>query len=287
MIELADLLRKEGIDPGSVSVARHRPKERELRRILPWIAANQRKSFEAYQAAQGPAKTAILVRRDYLASFIGLDNGATVFVGLYERRGQRRITPAEYRAKPEVELLLQARLRSFYDDEDTWFDLDRVGAFEQLHGRLVIDWGSGHLAWIQKIKPGKFPIRMISDENLLTGRMDPWDEIDLSHAELATLPMAWRERMSQWRGVYIITDMKDGARYVGSASGADNILQRWEHYASSGSGGNLGLKDRNPGSFRFSILQLTAPDTTAADTIALESKWKSRLHTRRFGLNRN
>ena len=62
---------------------------------------------------------------------------------------------------------------------------------------------------------------------------------------------------------------------------------RWETYAKMGHGGNRELRRRNPESFEFSILQLVSQDMDASDVQKLEAKWKNRLHTRDYGLNKN
>jgi hypothetical protein len=58
-------------------------------------------------------------------------------------------------------------------------------------------------------------------------------------------------------------------------------------YACSGHSGNKELKNSQPGDLRFSILQRTSPDLDPETVIALEASWKTRLHTRELGLNRN
>ena len=48
------------------------------------------------------------------------------------------------------------------------------------------------------------------------------------------------------------------------------------------------LRGRDPSNFRFSILQLTAPDLIVDEVIALEQSWKLRLRTATpYGLNEN
>jgi hypothetical protein len=90
-----------------------------------------------------------------------------------------------------------------------------------------------------------------------------------------------------WRGIYYIVDPSDGRGYVGSAYGTDNILGRWLSYGVPGHGGNKELRKRDPSNFQFSILQRVSPDMQADEVIQLEQTWKTRLHTREFGLNEN
>jgi len=100
-------------------------------------------------------------------------------------------------------------------------------------------------------------------------------------------PSTWKAALRQWRGIYFIFDESDGQGYVGAAYGTDNLLGRWLNYAARGHGGNKELRKRDPGHFRFSILERVSPDMEAADVIRLESSWKDRLHTRKFGMNEN
>jgi hypothetical protein len=93
--------------------------------------------------------------------------------------------------------------------------------------------------------------------------------------------------LREWRGIYYILDSSDGRGYVGAAYGADNILGRWLNYGISGHGGNKALRKRDPSNFHFSILQRVSPDMPSDDVIRLEHAWKTRLHTREFGLNKN
>lgn len=85
MIELTlnDLLAKGGIDPTKTNVARHKAKERALRRALPWIAAEHPKAFAAFQSVQGTQKERMLASRRYLASFVALETEETVLAGIY------------------------------------------------------------------------------------------------------------------------------------------------------------------------------------------------------------
>ena len=117
--------------------------------------------------------------------------------------------------------------------------------------------------------------------------MPAWESLILTWAELGILPRSWRAALAEWRGVYFIFDQAKRGGYVGSASGAENILGRWTSYAATGHGGNKGLRDSKPTDLLFSILQRTSPDMAPPSVVALEDRWKDRLHTRAFGLNEN
>lgn len=132
------------------------------------------------------------------------------------------------------------------------------------------------------------PILAVREESAFDARMPAWNEIVLTWHELSVLPTRWRDAIRQWRGIYYIFDTSDGRGYVGSASGGDNILGRWQGYVASGHGGNVLLRQRDPKNFRFSILQRVDPDMEPEGVVQIENTWKKRLHTRDpFGLNDN
>jgi hypothetical protein len=117
--------------------------------------------------------------------------------------------------------------------------------------------------------------------------MGSWDELVLTWAQLKVLPVKWQAALKEWRGIYFIFDSSDGHGYVGSAYGIDNTLGRWLNYAATGHGGNKELRKRDPANFQFSILQRVSPDMPSDEVIRLEQSWKTRLHTRTFGMNEN
>jgi hypothetical protein len=121
---------------------------------------------------------------------------------------------------------------------------------------------------------------------LVAGTPD-WRRLVLRAREVDLLPRDWAARLSQWRGIYLIVDESDGARYVGSAYGAENLLGRWRAHIRGEKGMTVELKRRSPANFRFSILERLSPDADPADVIDLEGGWKLRIHSYAFGLNRN
>ena len=119
--------------------------------------------------------------------------------------------------------------------------------------------------------------------------MPDWRQIDLSWDELCILPKAWQTSLWHWRCIYYIFDISDGKGYVGSASGAGNLLDRWQNYAATGHGGNRLLQPpRQASNLRFSILERVSPDMGRDEVVQLEQTWKLRLHTHApYGLNEN
>lgn len=288
---LNHLLEQQGLDVTSTLVLRHRPTSPELRKQLPWLAAERPDVFNAYQQQQGDALERVmqkLVGTGTITSFIGHEPGRAVFVGVYSITGARAVTEVQLN---EIHAYVElSGLGSRHEEvpRPVWFDLDKTPALSDWQGKLIVKWPPPERSWWRRAHRNEIPVAAILEESLLTSSMPPWNELELSWADLALLPASWRAALSHWRGIYFIFDESDGKGYVGSAYGTDNILGRWRNYAARGHGGNVLLRARRPERFLFSILERVSPDMSSADVIALEASWKRRLHTRHpSGLNDN
>lgn len=294
-LTLNDLLGKQGLDPGKVIVMRHRPFERDLARVLPWLAAEKPEVFNAYQQTQGEKLEKSMKGLEgvgHVASFIGHEAGRALFVGLYEIASSRPMTMDQYWQVPAYREMKAFGMRGFTADDGRasilWFDLTVMDSYADWKGKLVIGWPPPERSWWRRSHRNEMSVLAVHEESLLDAEMPEWDEINLSWDELSVLPVRWRQALSQWRGIYFIFDETDGKGYVGAAYGSGNLLGRWLNYAATGHGGNRLLRQRDPGNFRFTILQRVSPDMDADDVIRLEASWKDRLHTRgASGLNDN
>lgn len=286
-MELRDLLESEGIDPDSTLVMRHRPTEPELRRALPWLAADRPQTYNAYQQFQGPTHEKQLLQAYHLASFIGHTAGKALFVGVYKNHEPQKMTAKERANLPEYKELMKLGLQNG-SEPSMRFDLRLCSAIKEWQGKLVIEWPGLEKSWSRWAhSQSRFRVFAIHEESLLTEAMPDWRSIVLTWEELKLIPVSWQAAIREWRGVYLITDSKSGKYYVGSAYGKENILGRWLSYSKTGDGGNVKLKKLDPGNFRFSILERLSPDTTPSDAIQCERSWKQRLHTVKLGLNSN
>jgi hypothetical protein len=127
-----------------------------------------------------------------------------------------------------------------------------------------------------------------------------FEDIDLSFEELETLVRNsrpdWRAALASVKGIYLISDVTTGKRYVGSAYGDEGIWSRWCSYVATGHGGNVELRtlvndptlDYCRKSFRFALLESRPAPTPDEVILARESFWKRVLLSRgEGGLNRN
>jgi hypothetical protein len=292
-MNLNDLFATIGIDPEKVIVMRHRPFEPELNKILPWLAEEQPGVFNAYQQTQGEKlenSMMKLIGDGYVASFIGQESGKALFVGIYKIDGAKPLTHKQYWKVPAYKQMQVYGMRGFQEESREsilWFDLTPTDFYSEWKGKMVIKWPAPERSWWRRAHKNDFQIYAITEESKLSASMPEWYALDLKWDELKVLPSSWREKLSEWRGVYYIFDTQACVGYVGSAYGSLNILGRWLNYAETGHGGNKLLKNKNPEFFRFTILERVSPDMSDHEVIAIENSWKNRLHTIEFGLNDN
>lgn len=291
-MELNELLQSENIDPSQVVVLRHRPEERALNRVLPWLAAERHDLFNAYQQIQKPNLESSMKRAEFVASFIAGGAGKALFIGLYKIAGCKSVDRKTFWEIPANIELKKFGMRGFTENSKRssalWFKLDLTDCYASWKGKLVVGWPPPERSWWRRAHRNQMPILAVHEDSELDQVMPDWQEISLTWEELGVLPTRWKALLSQWRGIYYIFDSSDGKGYVGSAYGKSNLLGRWRSYAASGHGGNKLLKKRDPQHFHFGILQRVSPDMDEADVIQLETTWKQRLHTRApHGLNDN
>jgi hypothetical protein len=120
-----------------------------------------------------------------------------------------------------------------------------------------------------------------------------YDKVNISWGEMSRLieKDTWKTALQNQKGVYLISDISNGKKYIGSAYGEHMILGRWKSYIKTGNGGNNGLKfiefEHIKKNFRYSILDIYK--STADDQMIIEREnwWKIVLQSRQFGYNEN
>lgn len=268
--------------PGArgIKLARHAHPEWDLERLL------REGHLDDYQGRQG---SEVFRGAELLVSLIGEHGSRCRFLGVY-----RVLSVAlEERPYPPTYPFPEMGTGKF------WYDLECLPGFEELAGRLVVDWGTGMRSWTQWLNPEKpkpvielYPKGHVQD-------FPGYSEVLLTFDELVKMVnhsdanRAWHKAMGGVAGVYLITDAISGDLYVGSAYGQDAILGRWKTYAQVPHGGNVRLKrlleeiPTRVHAFRYSILQTLPRTMTKGEVIRVEAAWKQKLGTRAFGLNSN
>lgn len=186
--------------------------------------------------------------------------------------------------------VLENRGETSNDGVQRTFDLATSEHLTDLRDRLVIGWRSP-ISWrIHGTTAADYPVVEIAD-----AQPEPFpgfDQLVLDYAKLQAVMHEhrydhWRTALGSVRGIYLITDSRDGRQYVGKADGAESIRQRWSAYSANGHGGNVELRDLDPMNFRFSLLRVFDPATPTSQINKAESHYKIALDTRRHGLNLN
>lgn len=293
-VNLNDLLRLHGIDPKFVLMLRHRPTEPRFNAILPNLAQERHDLFNAYQRTQGEKLESAMLGSRYIASFIRHPGGRALFVGFYEIGPSSPLSFSEFWSLSEHQILRDLGMQGFSEKQAVSrssilrFDLDLLDFYKEWKGRMIVSWLPPERSWWRRAHKNNIKISSILEESALEPPMPDWRSLDISWSEIENLPRRWRERLVEWRGIYLVFDTSDGKSYVGSAYGAENLLGRWLSYGRFGHGGNQQLRQRDPALFRFSILERLSPDMPADEVIEREVTWKNRLHTRvPHGLNDN
>jgi len=153
-------------------------------------------------------------------------------------------------------------------------------------GKLLIDWGPGAKAWIQRADQQSKRIKELRTEFKEPDFPGFLNFIE-SLSRLDKLPKGWIAVLQFSRGIYLLTCPRTKEQYVGKATGEGGFWRRWQDYIQTGHGGDVALKSRDPSDYQVSILEIAGTASTMDDIIKMEGRWKSKLQSREMGLNRN
>lgn len=212
-------------------------------------------------------------------------------------------------------------LIDFYPEKDTWlfggaykvlsrkpvnnassYEIERLKDSQSLIGRLKV----------RLKRPGR--AKAFNFENhyrqIVVSEITPspysgeafpgYEQIDVTFPALETIYSVqrpdWKAALENVKGVYLITDVGNGKRYVGSAYGGTGIWSRWSCYVQTGHGYNdeltrliktAGIEYARQ-RFRFTLLEYRPMKTDDIAIIQREQFWKVVLLTRgEHGYNQN
>jgi hypothetical protein len=242
--------------------------------------------FDVYQSLQARP---VFSGCDQIVSFVGDGGTRARFLGVYRVLKESTALPTHVPHKCPYS---EWRTSSNY-----FYRLEYEPQYEDLVGRVVIDWGAGALQWAQHLR--NKPVIEVFPKGRTLEPFSDYLDFTLSHGELKDLfsqPTAhrdWQSSLSAVAGVYLILAEHTGDQYIGSAYGAYGIWGRWQQYASNGHGSNVMLRhlvendERYPGSFRYSVLQVLPKSTKPAEVIRWENQYKMKFGSRAIGLNQS
>ena len=139
-IMLNTILQAANFNVEDVRLLRHQDNRAEKGRTPYELWRDNRQQFDVYQATQA-IENDIKLRASYWVSFVGTPYDETMFVGIYRVRNRTLLdqdTP-----KPHMAGVDKAGSCYIYD-------LVLESRFDDLIGRMLIDWGLGARAWIQR-----------------------------------------------------------------------------------------------------------------------------------------
>jgi hypothetical protein len=176
--------------------------------------------------------------------------------------------------------------------------LERPGT-EELKGRLVVNFKRTRIA--HRLAEGiekDLKVEEMYAKRLSIKEFPGYTRVNISKADLdlivAQQVSTWRSVLGAVKGVYVISDIKTGKLYVGSATGEGGLWARWSDYSGSGHGGNKELiallkekgKDYSR-HFRFAILETADTKTDEKEIERRETHWKKVLRSKEHGYNAN
>ncbi|MBY5987572.1 GIY-YIG nuclease family protein [Roseovarius atlanticus] len=292
MLTFNDILDWSDIDVAGVSLMLHNTTAQPLRSMLPYLAHERRDLFEPYMRLHSDQAGAALKNRPNVAVFIPIREGCFLFEGLYAVSGWHMRPTREIYADPAYQEIAATFGDPATDpetniarrDQQEVFQLRLEDSMQSLRGRIIVGSPGGR-NYVRIAANTPLEIVAISDSHQLVAPPPGWREFLVTGAFLRALPTAWADLLRQWRGIYLITDQADGARYVGSAYGNDNLLGRWQTHVRRERGVTAELRHRDPLNFQFSILERVSPDAPVEEVTSLEQNWMRRLDTKQHGLN--
>lgn len=259
-----------------VRLLRHKDSRATKGRTPYELWRDNRAQFDSYQSTQA-IKNESKLEAPYWASFVGTPADETLFVGLYSVKNRQRLE--EDRPMPHRDGIDPAGSCNVYD-------LTLEESLSDLIGRLIVQWGDGERAWIQRAdNQNKVVLELRTEfkEPAFPGFLN----FVTSLSKIESLPRGWITTLQSSRGVYLLTCPKTKEQYVGSATGEEAFWNRWTNYVQTGHGGNVALKSRDPSDYQVSILEVAGTSATTNDILKMEQLWKSKLQSIEMGLNRN
>lgn len=203
------------------------------------------------------------------------------------------------RIKPKENLWLLFHIGRVTKDleiqNDVGYEYETLTNYKKYFGRLIIKYDNKAQTMIRKAKSviDDCEVSQILPDTFDNDLFPGYDKVNISWEELKRVieKENWKTALENQKGVYLLTDVSNGKKYVGSAYGENMILGRWKSYVKNGHGGNVGLKtlsfDHIKVNFRYSILDIFKSTTDDQTIIEREKWWKGVLQSREFGYNHN
>lgn len=191
--------------------------------------------------------------------------------------------------------------KDFHEDNSYPYTIKLCEKYNNFIGRLKISYSHNerNVRNIMENYFQKFVVKEILSEVYSTYVFPGYKNLDVPFKTLENVIKkdnpAWKSALSL-NGIYLITDINTGKKYVGSASGENGIWQRWSNYINDGHGGDVNLKklvkekdfEYVRENYKFTLLEI-ADNWSENDIYDRENYWKRVLLSRdeELGYNKN
>lgn len=175
------------------------------------------------------------------------------------------------------------------------YEYETIEKYRKYFGRLIIKYKNKSQNLIRKAESviNDCELFEIIDQTYDNDGFPGYDNVNLSWNDLKRVieKKDWKTALENQKGVYLITDIKSGKRYIGSAYGEEMLLGRWKNYIATGHGGNKDLKEHDfnyiKTNFRYSILEIYKSTIDDKVIIHREQFWMKVLLSKNktFGYN--
>ena len=175
------------------------------------------------------------------------------------------------------------------------YEYEDLPEYEKYVGRLIVKFKNKVQTMIRNAESviDDCLVSQILPETFDNDLFPGYDKVNISWDELRRVIEKdnWKTALQNQKGVYLMTDISNGKKYVGSAYGQNMILGRWKSYIKNGNGDNKELKvlpfNHIKKNFKYTILDIYKSTTDDQIIIERENWWKEVLQSRKFGYNSN
>ena len=211
--------------------------------------------------------------------------------------------------KPHIWLLIDVSY--IKSAEGDFAKAKRLDEYEKYFGKLFIKWTNlpQQFFYVKKDIINSIEIHKIAEKHYLETEeeFNGYESVCKKYKQLKQIidQKTWKEALSRVYGVYVITDMKNGKQYVGSAYGENGIYGRWKTYLESGYDNDEKENGEYPNkelkklvkakdlkyiqeNFQYAILEIFPMNELGKEkALNREKYWKTVLKTKEHGYNDN
>lgn len=179
-----------------------------------------------------------------------------------------------------------------------------VEKYKGFIGRLIVNVPKGNTfsRYVFNLKKYIYDTKVLEilPKDYETISFNGLDNIHLKYSDLKLILnnekySDYRNALIKIKGVYCLTDTKEGKLYIGSAYGENGIAQRWSNYLNTKTGGNEALIElyKKEGEkyfeeyFTFTVIEFFGMNYDTNRIIDRETYWKNAFATKTTGYNKN